>query len=107
MWKCTYFFIPIALRLYPSVPINGRKANKDTFLPLGGGPDGRSRLFIPKGQMVTYTLYAMHRRKDIFGDDAEDFRAERWETIRPGWGYLPFSGGPRTCVGRKSIQIYD
>jgi len=48
----------------------------------------------------------MHRRKDYFGEDAEDFRPERWlddpETgkkgLRPGWEFLPFNGGPRICL---------
>ena len=44
----------------------------------------------------------MHRRKDIYGADAEEFNPERWETVRPGWSFLPFSGGPRMCLGRKS-----
>jgi len=46
----------------------------------------------------------MHRRKDIYGPDAEEFRPERWgpkEALRPGWGYLPFNGGPRICVGQQ------
>lgn len=46
----------------------------------------------------------MHRRKDIYGADAEEFRPERWvpeEGLRPGWGYLPFNGGPRICVGQQ------
>ena len=46
----------------------------------------------------------MHRRKDIYGPDAEEFRPERWspeEGLRPGWGYLPFNGGPRICVGQQ------
>ena len=43
----------------------------------------------------------MHRRKDIFGPDAEEFNPDRWETIRPGWAYLPFNGGPRTCAGQQ------
>ncbi len=43
----------------------------------------------------------MHRRKDIFGPDADEFKPERWESdLRPGWGYLPFNGGPRICVGQ-------
>jgi cytochrome P450 len=46
----------------------------------------------------------MHRRKDIYGPDAAEFRPERWapdEGLRPGWGYLPFNGGPRICVGQQ------
>ena len=43
----------------------------------------------------------MHRRRDYFGEDVEVFRPERWETLRPGWEYLPFNGGPRICLGRE------
>lgn len=56
----------IVLRLYPSVPLNSRVAFRDTVLPTGGGPDGRSPLFIPKGQRVDYSVYALHRRRDIY-----------------------------------------
>lgn len=45
----------------------------------------------------------MHRRTDIYGADALEFRPERWnpeEGLRPGWAYLPFNGGPRICVGQ-------
>lgn len=41
-----------ALRLYPVVPINAKFANKDTFLPRGGGADRQSPIFVQKGQMV-------------------------------------------------------
>ncbi|PHH81791.1 hypothetical protein CDD82_7833 [Ophiocordyceps australis] len=43
----------------------------------------------------------MHRRKDIYGDDADEFRPDRWETLRVSWEYLPFSGGPRICIGQQ------
>lgn len=50
----------------------------------------------------------MHRRKDLYGEDAEDFRPERWEEnlpmhrdeINAAWGYLPFNRGPRVCLGQ-------
>ncbi|KAK0708675.1 cytochrome P450 [Lasiosphaeris hirsuta] len=90
-----------ALRLYPVVPCNTREAACDTALPLGGGPDGRSPLFIKKGTPVLYNVYAMHRRTDIYGDDANAFRPERWDGLRPGWGFLPFNGGPRVCLGQQ------
>lgn len=75
----------IALRLYPVVPGNARTAVVDTVIPLGGGEDGKSPVFVSKGQSVQWSLYSMHRRKDLFGEDSEDFKPERWETLRPGW----------------------
>lgn len=88
-------------RLYPVVPGNSREAFEDTVLPLGGGPDGKSPIFVPKGQLLAWSVYTMHRRTDYYGPDAEEFRPERWETLRPGWEYLPFNGGPRICIGRE------
>lgn len=66
-------------------------AVKDTVLPLGGGLDGKSPLFIPAKTIVQYTVYNMHRRKDLFGAAAEEFRPERWEDLRPGWVQLTAS----------------
>ena len=97
------------LRLYPSAPVNERKANKTTFLPTGGEPYRTAPVLIPKGATVAYSVYALHRRPDLYGMDAELFRPERWDEDMPvlhdktnaAWGYLPFNGGPRSCLGRK------
>jgi len=43
----------------------------------------------------------MHRRKDLWGEDADVWRPERWLGRRPGWEYLPFNGGPRICIGQQ------
>lgn len=91
----------IALRLYPVIPRNVRTAVRDTCLPLGGGPDGKSPVFVKKGQNITFDVYSMHRRPDIYGPDVDEFKPERWNSVRPGWGYLPFSGGPRICIGQQ------
>lgn len=96
------------LRLYPSAPVNERKANKTTFLPTGGGPYRTAPVLIPKGATVAYSVYALHRRPDLYGMDAELFRPERWDEDMPifhdktsaAWGYLPFNGGSRSCLGR-------
>ncbi|KFZ20445.1 hypothetical protein V501_00147 [Pseudogymnoascus sp. VKM F-4519 (FW-2642)] len=91
-----------ALRMYPPVPLNVRTALKDTTLPVGGGANGLSPIFITKGTSVIYSVWAMHRRPDIWGQDASKFRPERWEgsNLR-GWQYLPFNGGPRICLGQQ------
>ncbi|KAL5348540.1 hypothetical protein ACLOAV_005956 [Pseudogymnoascus australis] len=90
-----------ALRLYPVVPVNSRTANKDTTLPRGGGPDGKSPIFVPKGRACDYSVFVMHRRKDLWGADADEFVPERWEKRRVGWDFLPFNGGPRICIGQQ------
>ncbi|TVY45706.1 Cytochrome P450 [Lachnellula occidentalis] len=90
------------LRLYPPVPSNVRTAVKDTVLPKGGGPDGQSPLFVPKGRDVVYMVWTLHRREDIWGPDAALFRPERWAESTPKfWTYLPFNGGPRICLGQQ------
>jgi cytochrome P450 len=100
---CNYlqWFLSETLRLYPVVPMDGRRANRDTTLPTGGGPDGTSPIYIRKGQQVEYSLYTMHRRKDLWGPDAEEFKPERFEGRKGGWEYLPFNGGPRICIGQQ------
>lgn len=90
-----------ALRLFPPIATNSRMANKDTWIPVGGGPDGNSPLFVAKHHVVTYSTFVMHRRPEFFGPDADAFRPERWEHLRPGWEFLPFNGGPRICPGQK------
>ncbi|XVF33464.1 hypothetical protein REPUB_Repub17cG0170500 [Reevesia pubescens] len=58
------------LRLYPAVPMDGRCAQVDDILP-----DGHK---VKKGDEVFYMSYAMGRMPYIWGEDAENFRPERW-----------------------------
>ncbi|KAJ5325530.1 Cytochrome P450 E-class CYP52 [Penicillium brevicompactum] len=90
-------------RLYPQLPFNVRVAGKTTILPSGGGPDGKSPVLVPKNTGIGYSVYHMHRQKSIYGDDAEIFRPERWlgpDLENVGWGFMPFHGGPRICLGK-------
>lgn len=88
--------------MHPVIPTNAREASRDTTLPHGGGKDGRAPLFVPKGTVVLYDMYTMHRDSGVYGLDTEEFVPERWDCLRPGWSFLPFSGGPRICIGRES-----
>lgn len=103
--KCEYlkWVINETLRLYPNVPFNFRMATKNTTLPRGGGDDLQSPLFIPKGKVVIYAISATHRDPQYYGKDASVYRPERWgdKTLKPGWAYLPFNGGPRICLGQQ------
>lgn len=90
-------------RLHPIVPVNSREALQDTLLPRGGGPDEARPVLVPKGSYVAWHMHSMQRRADLFGADADVFRPGRWlePGFRPGWAFVPFSGGPRVCVGQS------
>ncbi|KAM0146438.1 hypothetical protein ACHAQE_010734 [Botrytis cinerea] len=89
------------MRLYPIVPTTSRVAIRDTVLPRGGGPDEKSPTMVKKGDLVQWSSYVLHRRTDIYGEDADQFRPERWEKLRVVWEYIAFSGGPRICIGQQ------
>ncbi|KAL9004848.1 MAG: hypothetical protein Q9188_002367 [Gyalolechia gomerana] len=102
--KCQYLqhVMLETLRLYPPGPLNSRVAARDTVLPTGGGHDGKSPIAVRKGTVLNLCVYATQRRADIWGEDVLEFRPERWiSRRRSDWTFLPFSGGPRTCLGRK------
>lgn len=94
---CRYLqhFLHEVLRLHPNVPFNNRQAAVDTTLPTGGGPDGTAPIVVAKGTTIAFSVYLMHRRPDLWGEDVLEFRPERWEEERRGskWQFLPFSGG--------------
>ena len=58
------------LRLYPAVPVDTRCAENDDVRP-----DGYR---VKRGDNVYYISYAMGRMSYIWGQDAEEFKPERW-----------------------------
>uniref|UniRef100_A0A2N9JBU3 Cytochrome P450 n=1 Tax=Fagus sylvatica TaxID=28930 RepID=A0A2N9JBU3_FAGSY len=87
------------LRLYPAVPVDAKICFSDDTLP-----DGYS---VNEGDMVAYQPYAMGRMKFIWGDDAEEFRPERWLNedgiFQPEspFKFTAFQAGPRICLGKE------
>lgn len=73
------------LRLHLPASRVTRTALRDTVLPVGGGPNGRSPLFMPKGQNIEVDLYTLQHDPQIWGADAEEFKPERWGEGRPLW----------------------
>lgn len=100
--KYLQYVINETFRLNPAIGTNTRIALRDTILPTGGGLTGTRPIYVNKGDIVTMSFYALHRREDVFGDDANSFRPDRWKTLRPvPWSYVTFGGGPRVCPGQQ------
>lgn len=89
------------LRLYPPVPIIARKLEED--IKLRSGP-----YMVPKGTTVVVSQYFVHRREDVF-PESEKFNPDNFLpencANRHYYGYIPFSAGPRSCVGRKFAML--
>ncbi|TCD67732.1 cytochrome P450-dit2 [Steccherinum ochraceum] len=108
-------------RLYPVSLYIQRTAEKDTVLPLWKpvmDKHGKSidSLPIAKGTPVMIGIYAYNRSKAIWGDDAEEWKPERWlaplpDTFKslPGTAVysnmMTFIGGPRGCIGFKYAEL--
>ncbi|XP_031638529.1 cytochrome P450 4d1-like [Contarinia nasturtii] len=90
------------LRLFPSVPFIGRIAMQDIELT-------QNRI-IPTGANVLVPIYTIQRNEKYFEDaDAfkpERFLAERTAEKQSSFIYVPFSAGPRNCIGQK-FAMYE
>jgi cytochrome P450 len=88
------------LRCHPIVATMSRTAARDTVLPRGGGVDGDEPIAVPKGGTVASNIYLLHRRKEYWGNDADEWRPDRWIGRKLGPEYVPFGAGARLCLGR-------
>jgi len=93
------------LRLFPPVPFNFRHATQDVIWPASGGGQP---FFIPGGTRCIYSVFAMHRRTDLWGPDALEFDPDRFldermkkYLIPNPFIFLPFNAGPRICLGQQ------
>ncbi len=92
-WQPVARIVKEALRLYPPGWLYTRRAVHDDTL---GG------YHLPAGSDVFICSWLLHRHPDHW-DAPEAFRPERFtaeaEAGRARYSYLPFSAGPRHCIG--------
>nr|BED42956.1 cytochrome P450 monooxygenase [Trametes versicolor] len=102
------------LRLYAPVPETMRVAEKDDVIPVSEPFVDRfgqvqDNIRISKGASILIPILALNRSKKYWGEDAHEFKPERWESPSeaaasvPGvWSHLlTFLGGPRACIGYR------
>ncbi|KAF8906659.1 cytochrome P450 [Mucidula mucida] len=106
------------LRLHAPVTRVVRVATQDDIIPVSKpfwDVEGSMTdyIHIGQGDMVVIPIHVMNTDPAIWGDDAEEFKPERWDrnnelTSRiPGvWGNLmSFLGGPRSCLGYRFALV--
>ncbi|KZS95288.1 cytochrome P450 [Sistotremastrum niveocremeum HHB9708] len=97
------------LRLYPPVTGNGRAAPTATSIPLPSSSSSPSptSLYVPAGAIVFYSSFWIHRRKDLWGLDADIYDPTRWLderlelVVKNPFIFIPFHAGPRICLGQQ------
>ena len=103
-------------RLDPPVSMTVRESAVDDVIPLSApirARDGSTHDAVPikKGQIILIPIAAYNRDTAIFGDDANEFRPERWlestkvadgqHTVGVWSPLLTFLAGPRSCIGYR------
>lgn len=89
------------LRLYsPAIELK-RRVSKDTRL---------GDLSIPAGTLICLPLLFVHHDTQIWGQDAQEFKPERFSegisaATKGNISFFPFSAGPRVCPGEKFSLI--
>lgn len=86
------------LRFFPPVPLTARHAKEDTTL---GGQ------FIPKGTHIVIVPWTINRSKELWGEDADVFKPERWDDgqAESNYAFMTFLAGPRGCIGNVFAKL--
>ncbi|KAF8597174.1 cytochrome P450 [Ceratobasidium sp. AG-I] len=106
------------LRVFPAVPATMRQAAVDATIPVGEEYKDRygvtqTHVNIQKGDNIYIPIIAMNRSRDVWGEDANDFKPERWDNLpeaakdMPGvWGHqMTFIHGSHACIGFRFALI--
>lgn len=75
-------------------------------VPPGAGIEINGHHF-PPYTVLSVPAYSIHHSKEIWGSNADEFVPDRWDNLteRQKNAFIPFSYGPRSCVGRNVAEM--
>ncbi|EJC99158.1 614/534 cytochrome P450 [Fomitiporia mediterranea MF3/22] len=88
------------LRLFPPVATIPKKSAEDTTLVTTNRAGEKIVVPVPKGAGITLHTPGLHYNPKYWKDPSE-FRPQRFMEDWPRDAFLPFSGGARSCIGRR------
>jgi benzoate 4-monooxygenase len=103
----------IAIDLPHVIPEGKFSAREDlrVIIFLGAGRLVVCGRFFFAGSVVGVPIYTLHREPDVWGNDPDLYRPERWfdveKTTAMHKAFNPFSSGPRYVVWAIFTQPYD
>lgn len=121
LWSLTHL-LRFFRRLHPPVPFDAKECTEEVTLPDG--------IVLPAGCIIGWSIYAMGRAREIWGEDAKKWKPERWirgadvlqrssanigpedsksdaawHIHEPSPSRFPvFHGGPRACLGQGMAE---
>ncbi|KAL0311341.1 UNVERIFIED_CONTAM: cytochrome [Sesamum angustifolium] len=89
------------MRLYPPAPLTVRAPTKTVKL---------GSMIIPVGVQLTLLIGLLHHDPNIWGNDVKEFKPERFSegisrATKTQYSFIPFSSGPRVCLGQNFAMI--
>ncbi|XP_070496468.1 probable cytochrome P450 313a4 [Chironomus tepperi] len=85
------------MRLFAVVPMVARETSDEVEI---------CGHVLPKNTTILISIYAMQREKKYWGDDADQFRPERFEDgVKNPHAWAPFTGGSRICIGYRYAMM--
>ncbi|CUA74246.1 Cytochrome P450 CYP72A219 [Rhizoctonia solani] len=111
-------FIRECLRVHCPVPNVPREATHDVQIPVSKSYKDKygvehDYISVQKGDTITVPIMTLHGMKEIWGEDAAEFRPERWEHLPDSVNDVPgvvghlmtFIHGQRSCIGYRLSMI--
>lgn len=87
--------------MYPPTTAVSRRVQKDVKL---------GWMSLAAGTEISLPIILIHRDPELWGDDAAEFKPDRFfdgvsKATKSKFSFFPFGGGPRICIGQNFALV--